>query len=76
MGMNHLFEACTGNLQSVREALRGGAERIELCAALPLGGLTPSLGMVRAVREMAPRPALCVAPFSLMATLISLPWRG
>ena len=55
MGMNHLFEACTGNLQSVREALRGGAERIELCAALPLGGLTPSLGMVRAVREMAPR---------------------
>ena len=53
--MNHLFEACTGNLQSVREALRGGAERIELCAALPLGGLTPSLGMVRAVREMAPR---------------------
>ena len=53
--MNHLFEACTGNLQSVREALKGGAERIELCAALPLGGLTPSLGMVRAVREMAPR---------------------
>lgn len=53
--MKHLFEACTGNLQSVQEAIIGGAERIELCAALPLGGLTPSMGMVKAVREMAPQ---------------------
>ncbi len=53
--MRHVFEVCTCNLQSVQEAIKGGAERIELCAALPLGGVTPSLGMVRTVREMAPR---------------------
>ena len=52
--MKHLFEACTANMASVREAVLGGAERIELCTALPLGGLTPSIGMVKAVREMAP----------------------
>ena len=53
--MKYLFEACTASMMSVEEAVLGGAERIELCTALPLGGLTPSIGMIKAVRSNAPR---------------------
>ncbi len=50
--MGHLFEVCTGSLQSVEAAVRGGAQRIELCAALSLDGLTPSMGMLQTVRSL------------------------
>ena len=53
--MNYLFEACTANMASVGEAVLGGAKRIELCTALPLGGLTPSIGMLKLVRERYPQ---------------------
>ena len=52
--MEHLFEVCTGNLPSVAAAVRGGARRIELCSALPLDGLTPSIGMLQTVRSLFP----------------------
>ena len=51
--MNFL-EVCTGSLRSVAAAVKGGAERIELCQALPLDGLTPSLGVLSLVRELYP----------------------
>ena len=49
--MRTLLEVCAGNLASVEAAIQGGAERIELCSALSLDGLTPSLGLLRHVRE-------------------------
>ena len=52
--MGHLFEVCTGSLQSVEAAVRGGAQRIELCAALPLDGLTPSMGTLLTVKQFFP----------------------
>ncbi len=52
--MKRLLEVCTGNLQSVAEAVKGGAERIELCSALSLDGLTPSLGLLKTVRRLYP----------------------
>ncbi len=48
-----LFENCANSPQSCIEAESGGAHRIELCAGLPEGGTTPSLGMVKvALREV------------------------
>lgn len=41
---NYLLEICCGSAADVLEAAAAGANRVELCSALPLGGLTPSLG--------------------------------
>ncbi len=40
------LEVCCADLTSVRAAVEGGAHRIELCQALSLDGLTPSIGMI------------------------------
>ena len=53
--MTALLEVCCANLQSVIAAAEAGAPRIELCSALPVGGVTPSLGLLRAVRSRFPR---------------------
>jgi copper homeostasis protein len=51
-----ILEICTDSIASSLEAARGGAHRLELCAALPLGGLTPSAGTIRQVRELVALP--------------------
>ena len=53
--MKRLLEVCTGNLASVIAAVKGGAERIELCSALSLDGLTPSIGLLKYVRQTYPQ---------------------
>ncbi len=45
------FEVCANGLASVIQAERGGATRVELCAGIPEGGTTPSLGTIVASRE-------------------------
>ncbi|HWZ62753.1 MAG TPA: copper homeostasis protein CutC [Steroidobacteraceae bacterium] len=50
-----MLEVCVEDLSGLREALAGGAGRIELCSALSLGGLTPSAALVGvAVRGSVP----------------------
>lgn len=41
-----ILEVCVDTVAGLQEAVRGGADRIELCAALALGGLTPSAGVM------------------------------
>ena len=42
-----LIEVCVDSMESVREAVKGGADRLELCANLIIGGTTPSPYLIR-----------------------------
>ena len=49
------LEVCVDNPESLARAIAGGADRIELCAALTLGGLTSSPGLME-LAAAAPIP--------------------
>ncbi len=54
--MTPLIEVCIEGIDAVQTAQEHGADRIELCASLSEGGVTPSLGTVRAAVAVASVP--------------------
>jgi len=52
MVMGRIIEICANSAQSCLEAEAGGAQRVELCAAIPEGGTTPSYGMIRMAQRL------------------------
>src|SRR5271155_381739 len=56
-----LLEVAIASVEDAVTAQACGADRIELNSALYLGGLTPSLGMVREVRQAVALPLIVMA---------------
>ena len=55
-----IFEVCAGSVQDCINAELGGADRVELNSALYLGGLTPSLAMLKLVKEKTSLKVICM----------------
>lgn len=55
-----LLEVCVDSLESARAAIRGGADRLELCSALALGGLTPYIQLLRQIHRESDIPIRCL----------------
>lgn len=51
-----LVEVCANSLQSALNAEAGGADCIELCSELGVGGITPSYGLIKLVKEKVQIP--------------------
>ena len=49
--MSYFIEACCPDIESVRRAVRAGANRIELCEELEIGGVTPSASLIRSAMD-------------------------
>ncbi|UWZ86551.1 copper homeostasis protein CutC [Occallatibacter riparius] len=47
--LNPIFELCAPGLEAAIAAERGGADRIELCSNLPVGGVTPDTVLLESV---------------------------
>ena len=57
-----LFEICVDSIAGVRAAKDAGAQRVELCADLLEGGITPSRGMIRVARAVGIRMHVIIRP--------------
>jgi len=56
-----LVEACVTTVDEAVGAARAGAHRLELCVDLDVGGLTPPVELVEAVRAAVEVPVFCMA---------------
>lgn len=55
-----LIEACCASAEDALAAFGGGANRVELNSAMFLGGLTPTVGTLRAIRQVTRGPVMAM----------------
>lgn len=58
--MKEILEICVDSLASARSAIAGGADRLELCSALTIGGLTPYTALLSQIRQESKIPIRCL----------------
>lgn len=57
-----LLEICVDTAAGLRTASANGADRIELCSALELGGLTPTAGLIALAAQMGISARVMIRP--------------
>ncbi len=60
MNRRFLLEISVETVEAALAAQRGGADRIELCGNLSIGGVTPSIEVMRTVREQLHIPIFAI----------------
>jgi copper homeostasis protein len=55
-----LLEICCGSIDDAIQSEKGGADRVELCSALFLGGLTPSIGTLQEAKRRLTIPVIAM----------------
>lgn len=58
--MKRLVEVCAGSYEDCLNAALGGADRVELNAALSVGGLTPGIATLRRVKQETNLQVICM----------------
>lgn len=58
--MAKILEVCVDSLASARHAIVAGADRLELCSALAVGGLTPYTPLLKQIRRESDIPVRCL----------------
>lgn len=58
--MKKILEVCVDSLASAKAAAEGGADRLELCSALAVGGLSPYGELLQQIKAVCALPVRCL----------------